>query len=97
MLGRGPNGMLSDGADRKLLRTCVQFLAGHEGQYQLGSVHFRADAEQPASSAVPSDRHPEVERPADTGGKSELFPSIQSSAMVQIVYVIQGFYEFWCF
>lgn len=33
--------MLSDGTDRKLLRTRVQFLSSHEGQYQLGSVTFR--------------------------------------------------------
>lgn len=40
-LGGARTACCRTGADRKLLRTRVQFLAGHKGQYQLGSVSFR--------------------------------------------------------
>ena len=68
VLGRGPDGMLSDGSDGKRLRTRVQFLAGHEGQYRLGSVAFSADgADTSSSSPQTEDEHPPAEQPADTG------------------------------
>jgi hypothetical protein len=61
--------MLSDGSDGKRLRTSVQFLAGHEGQYRLGSVAFSADTadKDSNSSPLPKDEHPPAEQPADTG------------------------------
>jgi hypothetical protein len=69
VLGRGPDGMLSDGSDGKRLRTSVQFLAGHEGQYRLGSVAFRADGPDTDSNSgpMPENEHPPAEQPADTG------------------------------
>jgi hypothetical protein len=69
VLGRGPDGMLSDGSDGKRLRTSVRFLAGHEGQYRLGSVAFSADGADTDSnsSPLPDDEHPPAEQPADTG------------------------------
>lgn len=89
MLRREQDGMLSDGTDRKLLRTCVQFLSNHEGQYQLGSVTFRADAEAPAGSASPADRHPELEQPADTDVRPALDP-VLASARGQYLLATEG-------
>lgn len=66
-LGREPDAMLSEGTDRKLLQTEVHFLSGREGQYRLGSVVFRAEAERATPCVAAADRHPETEQPADTG------------------------------
>lgn len=73
-MGRGPDGMLSDGSDGKRLRTSVQFLAGHEGQYRLGSVAFSADSadSDSNSSPLPEDEPPPAEQPTDTGTASHM-------------------------
>lgn len=74
--------MLSEGADRKLLQTEVQFLSGHEGQYRLGSVVFRAEAERATPCATAADRHPDAQQPADTG-ETMVLPASMLSPILQ--------------